>query len=361
MAGIFDFLSLGNNEPGGLLGRINNPLTLAGLGVLSGNNAQQGFAQGLQGFQYGSKQQEEMQKQQQMRQALQQYSQGGNINPLLLSGNPQLMQMALTLQAQQQQDKYQQEQLGLSRRAADRADAAANKPTLKEGPDGNLYQITPDGKATPVNLSGGQGGTGNPFGPGKFNADEGKASGFTDRMLQSEGILSGVTPEGGIGPVLKLDTEGASQGNRAASKIPMVGNFLVGENYQKYDQAKSDFINAQLRRESGAAISPSEFENADRQYFPRPGDTKQVIEQKRTNRRLAVEAMGREGGRSYRPKAVFGPSGTLQPYGAESAPQASSQGAGDPLARARAAIGQGADPAKVRQRLIENGIDPSGL
>lgn len=34
---------------------------------------------------------------------------------------------------------------------------------------------------------------------------------------------------------------------------------------------------------------------------------------------------------------------------------------GDPLAAAREAISRGADPAKVRQRLIDNGIDPRGL
>jgi len=36
-----------------------------------------------------------------------------------------------------------------------------------------------------------------------------------------------------------------------------------------------------LRKESGAAIAASEFDNAEKQYFPQPGDSDQVISQKR--------------------------------------------------------------------------------
>jgi len=37
-----------------------------------------------------------------------------------------------------------------------------------------------------------------------------------------------------------------------------------------FEQAKKNFVNAVLRLESGAVISPSEFTNADKQYFPQP-------------------------------------------------------------------------------------------
>jgi hypothetical protein len=177
----------------------------------------------------------------------------------------------------------------------------------------------------------------NPFGAGKFNGDQGKAAGFSDRMLQSEGILSGVAPlpghEGPVSP--SVQGSGSDISQTGLSKIPGVGNFLISGDRQKYNQAKSDFINAQLRRESGAAIAASEFANADKQYFPVPGDKPEVIKQKAANRRAAIEAMGREGGQSYRPKFNFNEDGSLAPY----RPQESAPASKTPAAAVAAPTG----------------------
>lgn len=188
------------------------------------------------------------------------------------------------------------------RQFAFQKDQAREKPTIQKIKDeaGNeiLVRVLPDGSYTELRTS--TGGTGgNPFGPGKFNEGEGKAAGFADRMLQSEGILRGTGGAAGV------EAQGADLGQTARSKVPTVGNYLVSQDRQKFEQAKRDFINAQLRRESGAAISASEFESADKQYFPVPGDSPETIKQKAANRRAAVEAIGREGGRSYRPKMIY--------------------------------------------------------
>lgn len=61
-------------------------------------------------------------------------------------------------------------------------------------------------------------------------------------------------------------------------------NFLKSENVQAYEQAKRNFLNATLRRESGATISPAEREDGDRQYFPVFGDDPKVLEYKARNR-----------------------------------------------------------------------------
>jgi hypothetical protein len=157
----------------------------------------------------------------------------------------------------------------------------------------------------------------NPFAAGKFNGDQGKAAGFTDRMLGSEGILSGIAPTPGEqGPILPgVQGQGADITQANLTKIPIIGNYAVSNDQQKYTQAKADFINAQLRRESGAAIGRDEFVNADKQYFPVPGDKPEVIRQKAANRRAAIEAMGREGGNSYKPKLNFDENGMLAPNG----------------------------------------------
>jgi hypothetical protein len=73
-------------------------------------------------------------------------------------------------------------------------------------------------------------------------------------------------------------------------------NAMKSEDRQKFEQAQRNFINAVLRRESGAAIAPSEFDSARQQYFPQPGDTKGVLEQKALNRQRTLENLLAEGG-----------------------------------------------------------------
>jgi len=60
---------------------------------------------------------------------------------------------------------------------------------------------------------------------------------------------------------------------------------------KQQEQAERSFANAILREESGAVIGPSEFESARLQYFPQPGDGKEVLEQKRKNREIVFEAL----------------------------------------------------------------------
>ncbi len=77
-------------------------------------------------------------------------------------------------------------------------------------------------------------------------------------------------------------------------------NVMKSSERQQLEQAERDFINAQLRRESGAVIADTEFENAAQQYFPQPGDGPEVIEQKRRARDIAITNMGQEAGRAQR-------------------------------------------------------------
>ena len=60
---------------------------------------------------------------------------------------------------------------------------------------------------------------------------------------------------------------------------------------KSYETAKSNWIAANLRKESGAAIGEKEYSDADKQYFPQAGDPKSVIEQKAKLRQIAFNAM----------------------------------------------------------------------
>ena len=66
---------------------------------------------------------------------------------------------------------------------------------------------------------------------------------------------------------------------------------MLSADQQKYEQAQRDFLNAVLRKESGAVISDEEFDNGKKQYFPQPGDSDIVIEQKRQNRARAIQGI----------------------------------------------------------------------
>lgn len=126
----------------------------------------------------------------------------------------------------------------------------------------------------------------------KVTVDESKAGGFADRMTQSGKLID------------TYGNAGLNAFDQSITNSPYVPGFiansLVGDDFQKYDQARRDFINAQLRRESGAVISPDEFDNANRQYFPQPGDKPEVLEQKRKSRETVINAMIRDAGPTYK-------------------------------------------------------------
>ena len=141
-------------------------------------------------------------------------------------------------------------------------------------PRGMTLETLPDG-TTRYTEGAGIGGKGG----AKLTESEGKATGFLYRMEESNKTLDA------------LEAEGSRLWNKTAGAIPVVGNYMVSQDAQKFDQAKRDFINAVLRRESGAVISPDEFANAEVQYFPQPGDGPEVVAQKRQNRKIAIEGV----------------------------------------------------------------------
>jgi hypothetical protein len=118
---------------------------------------------------------------------------------------------------------------------------------------------------------------------------QGKATGFALRAKQASDILDIVGKDGKVQP-------GALK--RVGESVPLVGeglgtmlNFTQTAPQQQVEQAQRAFVNAILRQESGAAINESEFVNAKKQYFPQPGDSREVIEQKRLNRETAVKSL----------------------------------------------------------------------
>lgn len=130
-----------------------------------------------------------------------------------------------------------------------------------------------------------------------LNDVQAKAQLFGTRMQEADKILA------------ELEKGGKSFSTPGAN-APFIGglvNTLNTEQGQMLDQAKRDFTNAVLRRESGAAIAPSEFASADKQYFPQIGDSEKVIAQKARARQIAIQGILSEVPKGTPPIRVDGP------------------------------------------------------
>lgn len=134
--------------------------------------------------------------------------------------------------------------------------------------------------------------------PPKFSGLQTNAASFANRMAQANQAFDKLTSgEDAYDPTSFIDYK--------ASKLPAdVAGFVLSDKGKLYEAQKRNFINAQLRQESGAAIAESEFSNAERQYFPIPGDTPEAIEAKRKAREEAVKGMIGTSGGAY--QAFFG-------------------------------------------------------
>lgn len=163
-------------------------------------------------------------------------------------------------------------------------------------PERGMLVSKATGLARPASTMDGQ-----PIGakPKDLTDAQAKALLFGTRMQESDVIL---------GKLATAGTDKPSVIKRVVEGTPVVGNALgtaanatvASPAQQQVEQAQRDFINAVLRRESGAVISDSEFDNARKQYFPQVGDSEQVKAQKAANRKRATDLMLEEVPRTRR-------------------------------------------------------------
>jgi hypothetical protein len=173
--------------------------------------------------------------------------------------------------------------------------------TIKETDTGQLIGIdsrtgavkpivTPDGKPVmgqtkPLTESQG---TSVAYGMRMAEADKLLTS-LENKGLKDTGVIRGTVS--GVAGAVPLIGESMSKGvDNVFNLLPSIMGGLSPEQQQTL-QARINFITAVLRKESGAAISQSEFATAEKNYFPAPGDDKTVISQKQRARATAIKAM----------------------------------------------------------------------
>ena len=109
---------------------------------------------------------------------------------------------------------------------------------------------------------------------------------FFNRMKEAINNLEKVEQtiaQGGFGAQVRL-------------KLP---TWLQTEEEKLYSQAARQFTEARLRKESGAAIPDSEFENDRITYFPQIGDSPSTLAQKRQARETTMIGLRQAAGNAY--------------------------------------------------------------
>ncbi|MGB0855287.1 MAG: hypothetical protein ACPGSI_18460 [Pikeienuella sp.] len=184
-----------------------------------------------------------------------------------LLGLKDALEMAAPPKPADEYGRYVQEETAAGRQPLSRIDYAQAKK-------GQETIEMADGKVT-IKRGGGQSGE-----RPKLTVDAAKNTGFYIRTKDAHQTIT------------DLESQGLEFLQQNADAIPFgLGNYMRTPEFQRFDQARRDFVNAILRRESGAVISDQEFDNAEKQYFPQPGDSPEVIQQKRRNRANAIEGL----------------------------------------------------------------------
>jgi len=126
----------------------------------------------------------------------------------------------------------------------------------------------------------------------KYNENETKGGTFAANMWNAERDLTLLEESRGYDPTGSKDYW--------ARVAPMgVEGFFRSAEGQLYARAKEAFVNAALRRESGAAIRDDEFFRKEKELFGLPGETKEAVEAKRKARKIALEGMIKSSGNYY--------------------------------------------------------------
>lgn len=124
------------------------------------------------------------------------------------------------------------------------------------------------------------------------NQEQSQAFWYATRMIDAEKIFQQTEPLIAWTSTIKWTLQ---------RNLP---SFAQSDTFRQQEQAERNFINAVLRRESGAAISPTEFDSAKKQYFPQPWDDTTTLSQKKQNRATVMQGIAAMTGKTNAAKIL---------------------------------------------------------
>lgn len=153
------------------------------------------------------------------------------------------------------------------------------------GPDGRFYpndppaglavETGPDGQVRVVQGAGAQAAAGKPFTEG-----------------QSKDIAYATRAEGALATLDPIAGKLADRGEIAAGWLPMgLSKGVQSDEFQVARASGDEFLQAILRKDTGAAITADEQALYGQTYLPQPGDSPAALAHKEQARRRAVEAI----------------------------------------------------------------------
>jgi hypothetical protein len=149
---------------------------------------------------------------------------------------------------------------------------------------------------------------------GKPTEGETNAAGFASRMVAANAITSKLA-SGNVPKTVEAISGVIPLIGKAIPEIIPEGIGGLSSDRRQYMQAANNFIRANLRKESGAAIGADEWTAEFINYFPQYNDDAQTIKQKEIFRNILTQNMIAAGGKSYKAPNMELPETMTDAYG----------------------------------------------
>jgi hypothetical protein len=209
------------------------------------------------------------------------------IAKMLSSDNPRIQREGFKLS---QALTAQQATLQLARQNRDPLDVEAKQldiaakrkgldapPTVQriKQPDGSEVAVQWDAQSKAwVPLKAPEGG--NPVASPKLTEQQSKDVGFYNR---GQKLLP------------RLEQQDQALTDPASAVGGSISNYLKSDDYRRAEQTGRELLAVILRKDTGAAVTPSEMEQYSSIYLPKPGDDAATIQQKRVARQTAMDGL----------------------------------------------------------------------
>lgn len=135
-------------------------------------------------------------------------------------------------------------------------------------------------------------------GPKPLKDHETKDAMWAERLERSNAIISNVAGTDGSGKPSPGMYDPARPGNRFWPDNGVMG-MVNSSSWQQYQQAAREGIAAILRKDTGAAVTQSEWDLYFPMLYPQPGDSPAVVAQKAEARKQTAAALKAASGQAY--------------------------------------------------------------